>query len=311
MPEMDYVWLPKDDVLDFEEISRLVDVFCSLGVDRVRLTGGEPLLRRHLEKLLSLLSAKPAVKDLAMTTNGILLAERARELKSAGLHRITVSLDTLRAGRFAALTRRGGLERVLEGLEAASSAGFSSVKIDTVVMRGTNDDELTDLIDLGRRLGAEVRFIEYMDVGGATRWRMDKVMSKQEILSVLARGAGPIEPVLEETSAPAQRYRLADGTLFGIIASTTTPFCQTCDRSRLTADGHYFTCLYSPSGSDLRSLIRGGASNQDLAEAITRIWTSRIDRGAEERLAMRERQALAEPGDLRKNPHLEMHTRGG
>jgi len=311
MPEEEYVWLPRDEILHFEEIDRLVDVFIGLGVDKVRLTGGEPLLRRDLPRLIRRLAAKPALRDLAITTNGVLLAEQAPALKEAGLHRVTVSLDTLHPERFAQLTRRTMHAQVLEGLAAVPRAGFSDTKIDTVVMRGVNDDELADLIEYGRQVPAEVRFIEYMDVGGATRWSADKVVSRQEILERLARRYGPIEPVIETSSAPADRYRLPDGTVFGIIASTTAPFCADCDRSRLTADGLWYLCLYAQKGTDLRGPLRAGASAEELAALITGQWEARDDRGAEDRLAMRERAPLLQIDRLKRDPHLEMHTRGG
>ncbi|HEV8473291.1 MAG TPA: radical SAM protein, partial [Methylomirabilota bacterium] len=201
MPEEEYVWLPREEILQFEEMSRLVDVFTALGVDKVRLTGGEPLLRRDLPALVRLLAAKPAVRDLAMTTNGVLLAEHAAALRAAGLHRVTVSLDTLRPDRFAALTRRTTHAQVLEGIAAVPRAGFTDTKLDTVVIRGVNDDELADLIEFGRRVPAEVRFIEYMDVGGATRWSLAQVVSRGEILDRLARRYGRIEPVVETSTA--------------------------------------------------------------------------------------------------------------
>jgi GTP 3',8-cyclase len=312
MPEEDYVWLPREQLLNFEEISRLVDVFLMLGVDKVRVTGGEPLLRRDLAALVGLLAAKPTLRDLAITTNGVLLAGQAEGLKVAGLHRVTVSLDTLRPERFAALTRRDTLPQVLEGIAAVSRAGFTSTKLDTVVMRGVNDDELEDLIEFGKRAAAEVRFIEYMDVGGATRWAMDKVASRAEILDRLGRRYGHIEPVGEpDSTAPAERFRMPDGTVFGIIASTTAPFCRSCDRSRLTADGMWYLCLYALEGTDLRGPLRGGASAEELAGLITGRWRARTDRGAEERLASRERGPLVQIGRLKQDPHLEMHTRGG
>ena len=311
MPERDYVWLPRKDILDFEEISVLVDVFTDLGVDRVRLTGGEPLVRRDLSELIRLLAAKPALKDLALTTNGVLLAQKARELKDAGLRRVTVSLDTMRRDRFQTLTRFDDHARVLAGIEESSRLLFDAVKIDAVVIRGVNDDELVPLLDYGKRVGAEVRFIEYMDVGGATRWTRDKVVSRAEMLGSLARHYGPIRPVEEKTSAPAERFRLADGTIFGIIASTTAPFCSSCDRSRLTADGLWYLCLYAARGIDLRGPLRAGASAAELKEILTGSWTRRSDRGAEERLALRERSPLVPLTTLRGDPHLEMHTRGG
>jgi cyclic pyranopterin phosphate synthase len=311
MPEEEYVWLPRDAILQFEEISRLVDVFITLGVDKARLTGGEPLLRRDVPALIRLLAAKPALRDLAITTNGVLLAEHAAALRAAGLHRVTVSLDTLRAERFTALTRRTTHAEVLEGIRSVPRAGFTGTKLDTVVMRGVNDDELADLIEFGRTVPAEVRFIEYMDVGGATRWSMEQVVSRTEMLERLARRYGPIEPVLEDSTAPADRYRLPDGTVFGIIASTTAPFCADCDRSRLTADGMWYLCLYALTGVDLRGPLRAGASTEALAALIAGRWQGRTDRGAEDRLAVRDRSPLIQIGGLKQDPHLEMHTRGG
>jgi cyclic pyranopterin phosphate synthase len=311
MPEEEYVWLPRDEILTFEELSALTDVFLDLGVDKVRLTGGEPLLRRDVPALVALLADKARIRDLAMTTNGVLLAAQAGALREAGLHRVTVSLDTLRPERFAALTRRTSHHQVIEGIHAVAAAGFRDTKIDTVVMRGVNDDELTELIEFGKRVAAEVRFIEYMDVGGATRWSMDRVVSRGEMLAEVERRYGTPEPVIEDTSAPADRYRLPDGTVFGIIASTTAPFCQDCDRSRLTADGLWYLCLYATAGVDLRGPLRRGAPTDELKARILGSWRSRSDRGAEERLTVRERTPLVQIGELRRDPHLEMHTRGG
>ena len=282
-----------------------------LGVDKIRLTGGEPLLRRSLPELIRLLAAKPRLRDLALTTNGVLLGEQAPALRAAGLHRVTVSLDTLRPERFTALTRRPNHAQVLEGIAALAPAGFTETKLDTVVMRGVNDDELADLIEYGRTVPAEVRFIEYMDVGGATRWSIDKVVSRAEMLKILERRYGRIEPVVEESTAPADRYTLADGTVFGIIASTTEPFCASCDRSRLTADGVFYLCLYAQKGVDLRGPLRRGASRDELHALIAGAWGRRADRGAEERLRLRDRTPLVQIGRLREDPHLEMHTRGG
>jgi cyclic pyranopterin phosphate synthase len=311
MPEPDYVWLPREDILSFEEVGTLVDVFTGLGVDRLRITGGEPLLRRGLPGLIERLAARPAVRDLALTTNGILLARQAASLRRAGLHRITVSLDTLVPERFLTLTRFDAHAEVLEGLDAAAAAGFDSVKIDTVVIRGVNDDELSGLLEHGRKIGAEVRFIEYMDVGGATHWTEDAVVSRAEILSILESHYGPITPIEELSSAPADRFRLADGTPFGIISSTTAPFCASCDRSRLTADGVWLLCLYAQAGTDLRRPLRAGATRDELMHLITAVWEQRADRGAEERLHSQRREHLIPVAALRKNAHLEMHTRGG
>jgi len=312
MPEDDYRWLPREDVLHFEEISSLVDVFLSLGVDKIRLTGGEPLLRRDIATLLRMVAAKPGLNDLALTTNGILLADQIDALRAAGLRRITVSLDTLRRDRFTTLTRVDQLDAVRTGLDAAHRV-FGRFKIDTVVIRGVNDDELADLIEYGRALDAEVRFIEYMDVGGASRWSPERVVSRQEILETLGRRYGQIAPIVDAgSSAPAERFALPDGSTFGIIASTTTPFCRLCDRSRLTADGMWYLCLYATQGIDLRAPLRSGGSREALATVITDGWRARADRGAETRLALGERRAFVPVQDLlRRDPHLEMHTRGG
>jgi cyclic pyranopterin phosphate synthase len=307
MPEEDYVWLPNAEILSFEEVSALVDRFIALGVRKVRLTGGEPLLRRDLPELVKLLAAKP-LEDLALTTNGVLLEAQALELRKAGLHRVTVSLDTLKPARFVALTRRDAHGKVLAGIAAARAAGFpKGLKIDCVALKGLNDDELRPLLDFGAAHDAEVRFIEYMDVGGATLWSHAQVLSRAEILSTLGG-----EPVIEDRAAPAERFRLPDGRTYGIIASTTAPFCRTCDRSRLTADGMFYTCLYAKHGVDLKRPLRGGASHAELEELLRGVWSKRRDRGAEERLALRELRAPLLPADeLQKDPHLEMHTRGG
>jgi len=310
MPEAEYEWLPREDVLHFEEISTLVDVFIAHGVDRLRLTGGEPLLRRDMPALVRMLAGKPGLNDLALTTNGVLLADQIDALAAAGLRRITVSLDTLHADRFKALTRFDELARVHEGMAAASRV-FGRFKIDSVVIKGVNDDELVDLVEYGKSAGAEVRFIEYMDVGGATKWSPARVVTRQEMLARLSARYGAVAPIVEESSAPADRYALPDGTTFGIISSTTEPFCASCDRSRLTADGMWYLCLYATQGIDLRAPLRAGARPEDLAALIKAGWTRRDDRGAEERLELGERRAFVPVKALKKDPHLEMHTRGG
>ncbi len=313
MPEAEYVWLPREDLLTFEEICRLVDVFTDLGVEKLRLTGGEPLLRKDLPVLVSLLTLNTHIKDLAITTNGVQLAGQASALFKAGLDRVTVSLDTLRRERFQAMNNRDYLDEVQEGIRAVKDAGFKSLKIDTVVIRGTNADELADLIEYGKEVGAEVRFIEYMDVGGATKWSMEQVFSRSEILQSLEQRYGSVERLTkgQDPSAPAERYALSDGTVFGIISSTTHPFCQSCDRSRLTADGQWYLCLYSPQGIDLRRPLRQNASEEELRSIMESNWSRRNDRGAEERLGIAARTPLVEADRLRQNPHLEMHTRGG
>jgi cyclic pyranopterin phosphate synthase len=310
MPEEEYGWLPREKLLSFEEISELAGIFTEVGIEKVRLTGGEPLLRKDLPVLVRMLAQNPRIRDLALTTNGVLLAGQAQALWDAGLHRLTVSLDTLRPDRFLVLTRRDAHAPVLRGIEAARQAGFRALKIDAVVVRGVNDDELADLIEFGKRADAEVRFIEYMDVGGATQWSRSKVVSRAEILGALSRRYGRIEPVVEDSSAPAERFLLADGTVFGIIASTTTPFCRRCDRSRLTADGIWYLCLYAQKGTDLRKSLRSAATREEIKSLIVSQWTKRTDRGAEERKDLPSRGVLVGIQQLRQDPHLEMHTRG-
>jgi len=313
MPEADYVWLPRASLLTFEEIARLTRVFTDLGVSKVRLTGGEPLLRHDLPTLVRLLRENQGVRDLALTTNGVLLAKHAGVLRAAGLARVTVSLDTLRPERMQEFAKSAHHADVLAGIAAARAAGFERVKLNTVVVRGFNDDEIGDLIEFGRAHAAEVRFIEYMDVGGATHWTAEQVVSQREILERLTARYGPIAPVQDASDprAPAERFRLPDGATFGVIASVTAPFCASCDRSRLTADGTWFLCLYAERGIDLREPLRAGASDDDLHALIASTWTARSDRGAEERLALADRGALYQIDALRADPRREMHTRGG
>ena len=315
MPEADYVWLPREDVLSFEEMAMLTGYFADLGVNKVRLTGGEPLLRRDLSRLVRLLLQDRRITEIALTTNGVLLADQAQELYDAGLHRVTVSLDTLRPERFRRLTGRDEFSRVIEGIESVGKVGFANLKLDTVAIRGFNDDELVALIEFATHYQAEVRFIEYMDVGGANEWTMDKVLSRTMILDLLSQQYGPITALPGRGSAPAQRFLLPGGTIFGIIPSTSTPFCAHCDRSRITADGMWYLCLYATSGTDLRKPLRMGVRPEQMREMIRSGWAARRDRGAEERKVM-ERVGLRESeligiDRLREDPHLEMHARGG
>jgi GTP 3',8-cyclase len=310
MPEQDYIWLPRESILSFEEIDRLVGIFAGLGVDKVRLTGGEPLLRHDLATLVALLRRHPLLGDLALTTNGILLARHAAELRAAGLGRVTVSLDTLKPSRMLEFARSAKHGDILEGIAAARAAGLG-VKLNSVVIRGYNDDELTDLVEYGRTAGVEVRFIEYMDVGGATGWSMEQVVSRSEILERLTHRYGSIEPIGQTDSAPAERFALPDGTTVGVIASTTAPFCRTCDRGRLTADGTWLLCLYGESGLDLREILRLGCTDEEIAARIAETWSARADRGAEVRATTPGRGVLHQLESLRANPRREMHTRGG
>jgi cyclic pyranopterin phosphate synthase len=310
MPEQEYAWLPKPDILDFDETTRLVRVFAAAGATRLRITGGEPLLRRDLPALITRLASAAAWDDLALTSNGILLTDQAEALAAAGIRRVTVSLDTLDRDRFRALTRQDALDRVRQGLETAARV-FPGFKIDAVIVRGVNEDELAALTREAARLGAEIRFIEYMDVGGATRWSADQVVSRREILDVLARAFGGATPLVENSWAPAARFQLGTGQVVGVISSTTEPFCATCDRSRLTADGMWYRCLYAAEGADLRAPLRAGASDAGLQQLIEQTWSARADQGAVDRLRMPDRRVFVPITSLRRDPHLEMHTRGG
>src|SRR2546428_1494415 len=248
MPEDVYVWLPRESILSFEEIERLVRVFAGRGVDKVRLPGGELLLRHELATLVAMLGRVPGLKDLALTTNGLLLAREAERLRRAGLARVTVSLDTLRPERMREFAKSTRHDDVVAGIAAARQVGFQHLKLNTVVVRGFNDDELADLIEFGRSHDAEVRFIEYMDVGGAHRWTTDQVVPQREILERLTRRYGPVEPVgtQETPAAPAVRLRLPGGTGVGASASVTAPFCGSFRRRRLPAHGTLVLCLFAP-----------------------------------------------------------------
>jgi cyclic pyranopterin phosphate synthase len=262
--------------------------------------------------LVRSLAGIPGLADLSLTTNGLLLGRHARSLRLAGLRRVTVSLDTLRPDRYRDMTRADRLAEVLSGLGAAREAGFTGLKLNSVIMRGVNDDELLDLLAFARRERLEIRFIEYMDVGGATRWSPDRVVSRREMLARIAEAEGAVRPDGDQDPhAPAERFVLPDGTRFGIIASTTEPFCRTCDRSRLTADGVWLLCLYSPDGINLKDLMRAGASDDEIADRIRQVWAARVDRGAEQRAGIGDRGALYQLAPLRADPHKEMHTRGG
>ena len=313
MPEESYVWLPRDSLLSFEELDRVAGIFLGLGARKIRLTGGEPLLRHGLPTLVRMLAAHPALADLALTTNGILLGQHAESLRVAGLRRVTVSLDTLRPERMLAFARSARHPDVLAGIAAAQAAGFERVKLNTVVIRGFNDDEVLDLLEFSRAHDVELRFIEYMDVGGATRWRKEDVVTRAQLLEQIAARYGRVEslPDPEHPESPAERFRLADDTTFGIIASVTAPFCGSCDRSRVTADGTWFSCLYAARGVDLREPLRLGQSDEEIAALIAGAWKRRDDRGAEHRLALAGRGVLYQVEGLRQDPRREMHTRGG
>ncbi|MEY2471183.1 MAG: 3,8-cyclase [Actinomycetota bacterium] len=311
MPEEHYEWLPREDILTFEECERLVAAFAAVGVRTVRITGGEPLLRRDLPAVVARIANVDGIDEVSLTTNGTQLARSAAALRSAGLARVTVSLDTLQPARHVAITSRDNHATVLAGIGAASGAGFTGTKINTVVMRGVNDDELVDMVEFAATVAAEVRFVEYMDVGGATRWSPEKVVSADQMLDRIGDALGVPTAIPSRPSAPAVRYQLPDGRVFGIIASTTTPFCGACDRSRVTADGAWYRCLYAAAGTDLRAPLRAGASTDEMAALIAAAWSERADQGAVDRAGSAPREPSVPVTLLRRDPHLEMHTRGG
>jgi cyclic pyranopterin phosphate synthase len=266
MPAEGMAWRPREELLSFEEIHRLARLMVErFGVDSIRLTGGEPTVRAHLPRLVEMLSSLPV--DLALTTNGATLALLADDLAAAGLRRINISCDSLRRERFAEITKRDALDRVLEGVDAALAAGLSPVKLNVVVMRGVNDDELLDFATYGREKGVVVRFIEFMPLDAQGKWTEGQVATYDEIHSRI-NAVWSLEPVSRD-SAPAERFRYADGAgEIGIIASVTRSFCSTCDRVRLTADGQFRTCLFALDELDLRGRLRSGASDDELAATV-------------------------------------------
>ncbi len=275
MPAAGLPWLARDQVLSFEEIVRVTRILVEqCGVRTIRLTGGEPLVRKGIEELTAMIAALDGSLDIAMTTNGILLEEKAAALKQAGLRRLNVSLDTLHADRFKDLARRDALDRVLRGLTAARAAGFSPIKLNMVVMRGQNDDEILDFARLARTEGYEVRFIEFMPLDADGIWSMDRVVASREIIDAIDREF-PLEPVSDQKPAPATRFRFRDGSQggVGVIPSVSDAFCKVCNRIRLTAEGHLRTCLFSIEEHDLKALLRGGASDDQVRDAIAKaVW---------------------------------------
>jgi cyclic pyranopterin phosphate synthase len=279
----DHAFLPRSEVLEFAEIERVARAAVALGVRKVRLTGGEPLVRRNLETLVAMLAAIPGIEDLTLTTNASLLAGRAIALAEAGLHRVTVSLDALDDPTFMAMNDVGfGVQRVLDGIEAADAAGLGPVKINTVVRRGLNEHAVLELAERFRGTGSIVRFIEYMDVGHTNGWRMDDVVPASEVVAAID-ARWPLEPIDSAYRGEvARRWRYLDGAgEIGVIGSVTQPFCGDCTRARLSADGQLFTCLFATSGHDLRQLLRSGISDDALANALRTIWSGRSDRYSE------------------------------
>jgi GTP 3',8-cyclase len=297
---LEHRFLPRSELLTFEEIERLARAFVALGVEKIRITGGEPLLRRDLEKLIALLAAVDGL-DLTLTTNGALLPQKARALADAGLRRITVSLDSLDDDVFRAMNDVDfPVARVLAGIEAAAAAGLP-VKVNVVVKRGLNEDSIVDLARRFRGTGHTVRFIEYMDVGHTNGWRMDDVVPAAEIVAAIDREhpLEPVEPSYRGEVARRWRYRDGGGEI-GVIASVTQPFCGDCTRARISAEGKLYTCLFAVRGHDLRALVRGGADDAELQAALAAVWGRRTDRYSELRSAATD--------DL---PKVEMSYIGG
>ena len=282
-----YEFLPREEILTFEEIARLVGLFAEFGINKARITGGEPLLRTELHQLIRQVAAIDGIEDVTLTTNGYLLAQQAEELQKAGLDRITVSLDSLDDEVFKQMNGRGfGSRRVLHAIQKASDVGLRPVKINAVVQRGVNDHTVVDLARHFKGTGHIVRFIEYMDVGNRNGWKLDQVVSAEEIIARIDAEM-PLETLESNYSGEvAERYRYRDGGgEIGVIASVTRPFCGACTRLRLSTDGQIFTCLFASTGVSLRDPMREGATDGDMRELITRIWERRTDRYSEERAA--------------------------
>jgi len=297
----DYPFLPRSELLSFEEIERLARLLAGLGVEKIRITGGEPLVRRDVETLVGMLAGVPGL-DLTLTTNGALLAQKAQALRDAGLDRITVSLDSLDDATFRAMNDVDfPVARVLAGIDAALAAGLVPVKVNVVVKRGVNDDGLVAMAHAFRGTGVVVRFIEYMDVGHTNGWRLDDVVPAAEVVAAIDAEypLEPVEPGYRGEVASRWRYRDGSGEI-GVISSVTQPFCSDCTRARLSADGKLYTCLFAVKGHDLRALVRDGASDEELTAALRGIWGARTDRYSELR--------SAETADLAK---VEMSYIGG
>jgi cyclic pyranopterin phosphate synthase len=309
MPHDDYEWIERKEILSFEEITRLAKLFLLLGMTKIRLTGGEALLRRNLHELVARLAPMPGLQDLCLTTNGSILAEQAPALASAGLKRINVSIDSLHPETYRRMTGRNGLAHVLDGLEVARECGLKPIKINTVLVRGMNDSHILDLVEFSRSRGFGLRFIEYMDAGNANGWQSELLVPKQEILDIIHARYPLREVGREPVSSPAVVYRYVDGGGdIGVIASVSEPFCFSCTRARLTADGKLVTCLFSGHGKDLKSPLRQGASDEELLALIRSIWGGRDDRYSEERHAAMKSDEGYQARDRTK---IEMIKLGG
>jgi len=308
MPLDEYEWIDKKEILTFEEIARLAQLFVQLGVEKIRLTGGEPLVRHDLHLLIEKLARLEGLEDLCLTTNGALLSERIDALKSAGLRRINVSVDTLDRDKFKRMTKRGDLDKVLDGIFAAKAAGLAPIKLNAVVERGVNDDDILPLVEFSRANGFAMRFIEYMDVGNANNWTSAKLVSKKEIIEKIGARYPLREVGRDQGSAPSVDYEFVDGRGdIGVIASVTEPFCSSCTRARVTADGKIVTCLFSQAGHDIKAKLRSGASDAELSRFIAGIWSRRADRYSAERLAALQSSSY----DPKSHRKIEMISLGG
>ena len=308
MPLDEYDWIHKKEILTFEEISRLATLFVRLGVEKIRLTGGEPLVRQNLDSLVAKLSSIGGLKDLCLTTNGALLAEKVAALKASGLKRINISVDSLNPEKFRQMTKRGDLSKVLDGIFAAKQHGLHPIKLNAVIERGLNEQDILSLVEFSRDHGFALRFIEYMDVGNSNDWTSGKLVSKKEIIERI-NARYPLKEVGRAGgSAPSVDYEFVDGRGdVGVIASVTEPFCSSCTRVRLTADGKIVTCLFSGIGHDVKGLLRGGATDEEISKFIVSIWEKRADRYSAERLEAL-RSASYDPKNHKK---IEMISLGG
>jgi cyclic pyranopterin phosphate synthase len=308
MPLDEYEWIDKKEILTFEEITRLARLGIEFGVEKIRLTGGEPLVRQDLPVLIEKLARLDGLDDLCLTTNGALLSERIDALKRAGLRRINISIDSLDADKFKRMTKRGDLNKVLDGIFAAQRAGMAPIKLNAVIERGVNDNDIIPLVEFAREHGFAMRFIEYMDVGNANNWTSAKLVSKKEIIDTIHARYPLREVGREQGSAPAVDYEFVDGHGdIGVIASVTEPFCGSCTRLRLTADGKLVTCLFSQVGHDVKTLLRGGAGDDEIRALFAAIWQKRTDRYSIERLEAMN-SANYDPKSHRK---IEMISLGG
>lgn len=308
MPLDEYEWINKREILSFEEIARVARLYVQLGVEKIRLTGGEPLVRQDLDRLIAKLSGIAGLKDLCLTTNGALLADKIADLKKAGLKRINVSIDSLDPEKFKRITKRGDLGKVLKGIFAAKELGLQPIKLNAVIEKGVNDDDILPLVEFTRAHGFAMRFIEYMDVGNANNWTSEKLVPKKQMIDTI-HGRFPLREIgRAQGNAPSVDYEFIDGQGdIGVIASVTEPFCSSCTRVRVTADGKVVTCLFANVGHDIKGLLRNGASDDDISAFIGGLWSARKDRYSAERL-----EAMASSGyDPKSHKKIEMISLGG